>query len=227
MTGKVDNPNQLLGDLAYESVRKAILSNELGPGERVSEYKVAKWLNISRTPAREGLRRLESDGLLQYHPRRGLVVATINDKAFEELYAVRELLEGAAAAMAARNAKESELSELKHLVELEARMLDDPARMYTNNRSFHGAIYEAAHNQFLRKFLFLMADIVSAYRGVSTLHDETRRKEVVVEHRKLYDAIAARDEDLAKSIAVQHVRNAFRARVKVRRDAEKQDRKQA
>ena len=215
MIKKVNDANLLLGDLAYESVREAILANDLKPGERVSEYKVAEWLGISRTPAREGLRRLENEGLLSQHPRRGLVVASIDDNAVQELYAVRQLLEGAAAAMAAKQATDAEVATLQHLVEAEARITEDPQQMYEHNRAFHEVIYRAAHNQLLLKFLLLTADTLTAYRNVSTLVIKERRDQVVAEHRELSDAIARRDEAAAKEIAVRHVQNALRARTKV------------
>ena len=87
--------NLLLGDVAYAAIRDAIVADELKPGDRVSEYKVAEWLKISRTPAREGLRRLEAEGFLTAVPRRGLVVSSVDDDAIYELYAAREVLEGA------------------------------------------------------------------------------------------------------------------------------------
>ncbi|WP_179283196.1 GntR family transcriptional regulator [Bordetella genomosp. 9] len=216
MTRKPYDSNLLLGDVAYESVREAILANDLKPGDRVSEYKVAEWLGISRTPAREGLRRLENEGLLTQHPRRGLVVASIDDDAVQELYAVRELLEGAAAASAAKRATEAEIATLKHLVDHEAGIRDEPEQMYEHNRTFHDVVYRAAHNQFLLKFLLITADTLSAYRNVSTLVIEERRAQVVAEHRELYEAIAARDEAGARAVAARHVQNALHARTRVR-----------
>jgi DNA-binding GntR family transcriptional regulator len=215
MIKKIHDSNQLLGDVAYEAVREAILSNNLKPGDRVSEYKVAEWLGISRTPAREGLRRLEDKGLLTQHPRRGLVVASIDDDALQELYAVRELLEGAAAAMAAKRATEAEIATLQHLVEAEERIRDEPEQMYEHNRTFHDVIYRATHNQFLLKFLLITADTLSAYRNISTLVIEERRDEVVAEHRELCDAIARRDEAQARATATRHVQNALRARTRL------------
>jgi DNA-binding GntR family transcriptional regulator len=210
--GQVHDSNLLLGDVAYEAVREAILANDLKPGDRVSEYKVAEWLGISRTPAREGLRRLENEGLLTQHPRRGLVVASMDDDAMQELYAVRELLEGAAAAMAARRATDAEVATLRHLVESEERIREQPEQMYEHNRTFHDLIYRSTHNQFLLKFLLITADTLSAYRNISTLVIKDRRDQVVAEHRELYDAIASRDEELARAVAARHVRNALRAR---------------
>lgn len=216
MIKKVNDANLLLGDVAYESVREAIVANDLKPGERVSEYKVAEWLGISRTPAREGLRRLENEGLLTQHPRRGLVVASIDDDAVQELYAMRQLLEGSAAAMAAKNATDGEIATLQHLVLAEAQIGDDIQRMYEHNRTFHEVVYRAAHNQFLLKFLLLTADILSAYRNLSSLVMKDRRDEVLKEHRELVEAIARRDEPGAQAAAVHHVQNALRARNKVR-----------
>lgn len=218
MIKKVSGANLLLGDVAYESVREAILANELKPGERVSEYKVAEWLGISRTPAREGLRRLESEGLLRQHPRRGMVVASIDDNALQELYAVRQLLEGGAAAMAARHATDAEIETLLHLSQAEAGFSDDPRRMFEHNRTFHNVVYHAAHNQLLLKFLLQTADTLAAYRNVSTLVIKDRREEVVAEHRELSEAIARRDAEAAQEIAVRHVRNALRARTRLQHE---------
>lgn len=216
MIKKVHDAQALLGDVAYDAVRKAILTNEFKPGDRISEYKVAAWLGISRTPAREGLRRLESEGLLSAHPRRGLVVASVDDDAFEQLYAVRELLEGAAAAAAAINASESDISMLQHMVEAEADMVNDPELMHEHNLEFHGLIYRAARNKFLLKFLESTADTLSAYRHLSTLLLPERRHQVIAEHRELCEAIAQRDSALAQAVAVRHVQNALRMRIKVR-----------
>ena len=215
MIKKVQDSNLLLGEAAYESVRKAIVSNDLKPGDRVSEYKVAEWLGISRTPAREGLRRLENEGLLTQHPRRGLVVASIDDTAVQELYAVRELLESEAAAQAARNATAAEIATLEHLVQAEAALRNKPEQMYEHNRIFHDQIYRAAHNRFLLKFLLLTADTLSTYRNVSTRVFKERRDEVLAEHRELCDAIARHDDAAARAIATRHVQNALRARTRV------------
>jgi DNA-binding GntR family transcriptional regulator len=215
MIKKVQTSNLLLGETAYESVREAILANVLKPGDRVSEYKVAEWLGISRTPAREGLRRLENEGLLEQHPRRGLVVASIDDAAVQELYAARQLLESEAAAQAALHATDAEIATLRHLVEIEASLSDKPEQMYEHNRSFHEQVYRAAHNRFLLKFLMLTADTLSTYRNVSTLVFKERRDEVLAEHRELCEAIARRDDAAARAIATNHVKNALRARMRV------------
>lgn len=214
---KKPTSNLLLGDLAYQSVLEAITSNKMKPGDRLSEHMVADWLKISRTPAREGLRRLEGEGLLIAHPRRGLVVASLDESAIHELYSAREVIESTVAAMAARFATDAEISSLQHMVEVEVDLLDAPEKMFAHNRVFHQLISEAARNRYLVKFLQTILDTSSAYRQASTLVNLPRRQEVLVEHRALVNAIALHDEGAARAAALQHVQGALRARVAVQR----------
>jgi DNA-binding GntR family transcriptional regulator len=207
--------NLLLGDVAYAAIRDAIVANELKPGDRLSEYKVADWLKISRTPAREGLRRLEAEGFLTAVPRRGLVVASVDDDAIYELYAAREVLEGGVAAMAARNATDAEIAALEQMVAAEAAMTDSPEMMFEHNRLFHRFIYRAARNRYLTKYLQSMYDTLTALRSISTMRIAARRDAVLVEHRTLCMAIARRDEAAASRAAVDHVRAALRARMQI------------
>jgi DNA-binding GntR family transcriptional regulator len=212
---KPHDSNLLLGDVAYSAVRDAIVANQLKPGDRVSEYKVAEWLKISRTPAREGLRRLEAEGFLTLVPRRGLVVASVDDDALYELYAAREVLEGGAAAMAARNATDAEIAALQQMVAAEGAMTDSPQMMFEHNRLFHQFIYRAARNRYLTKYLQSIYDTLAAHRSISTMRIAARREEVLVEHRALAAAIGKRDETEARRIAVEHVRAALRARMQI------------
>ena len=216
---KPHDSNVLLGDFAYSAVRDAILANELKPGDRVSEYKVAEWLKISRTPAREGLRRLETEGFLTSVPRRGLVVASVDDEALYELYAVREVLEGGAAAMAARNATDAEIAALQQMVAAESAMTDSAEMMFEHNRLFHQFIYRAARNRYLTKYLQSIYDTLAATRSISTMRIAARRQAVIAEHRALAAAIARRDEAAASRAAVEHVRAALRARMAIHHES--------
>src|SRR5512146_1226118 len=81
----------------YRKLRNAIYEGHFKPGDRVMEIEIAEWLKVSRTPVRDAIRRLESDGMLQHEPRNGLVVARLDQQAVMELYVMREILEGTAA----------------------------------------------------------------------------------------------------------------------------------
>lgn len=203
-----------LAQQAYDAVRDAIESGELGPGDRVSEYRIAEWLTISRTPAREGLLRLEAEGLLAYQPRRGLVVASIDDDALKELFLTREVLERALGGMAALNASRPEIDAIVRLSAAEAEMVDDRSRMYEHNKVFHHHVRLAAHNRYLLKYSMTLDDVVAADRRGSSLIDPERRKAVLLEHRNIAEAIADRNVEKAQEYAAAHIRAAYEARVK-------------
>jgi DNA-binding GntR family transcriptional regulator len=205
----------LLGEVAYKAVRDAIVANKLKPGDRISEYKVAEWLKISRTPAREGLRKLEAEGFLTATPRRGLVVASVDEEAIYELYAAREILEGGAAALAARNATDAELAALEQMVAAEAAMKDSAEMMFEQNRLFHRFIYRMARNRYLTRFLQSLYDTLTAHRSISTMQVPARREAVLHEHRALCDALKRRDEAAASRAAADHVRAALRVRMQI------------
>lgn len=204
-----------LAQRAYDALRDAIEKGALAPGDRVSEYKVAEWLEISRTPAREGLQRLEAEGLLAYHARRGLIVATIDRDALHELFLAREVIESALARYASHNGSGPELMGILAHCELEPELIDDREKMYEHNKVFHDLIRRAAHNRYLSKFSVQIDDVVSADRRGSSLISPERRSAVIEEHRRLSEAIAARDGEKAAKAASDHVKAAYLARLKV------------
>lgn len=203
-----------LAQRAYEAVRDAIEQGDLSPGDRVSEYRVADWLKISRTPAREGLQRLETEGLLTYRPRRGLVVATMDDESLKELFYSREIVESALAMLAANNGSGPEIATILRHAEAEAEMVADRERMYQHNRMFHELIRRAAHNRYLSKFSNTIDDVVAADRRGSSLIDPERRVAVIEEHKRLATAIAERRSSDAGEAAAGHVRAAYAARLR-------------
>src|SRR5687767_14246238 len=109
---------------AYRRLRDAIRDGTLKPGQRLMEIEVADWLNVSRTPVRDAIRRLEAEGMLAHAPRNGIVVATLDRQAVMELYVMREVLEGTAARLCARHASDMEVLELQELVTRERDMQD-------------------------------------------------------------------------------------------------------
>lgn len=210
-----------LAQQAYDAVRSAIEAGTLEPGTRVSEYRVAELLSVSRTPAREALQRLEAEGLLANHPRRGLVVVSVDAEALRELYYTRSILEGALAEQAALNASRPEIAGILRLCDSEAEMLGDSDKMHAHNKEFHEQIRQAAHNRYLRKISASVSDIVASDRKGSTLLVPERQREVIIEHRALAEAIAARDATAAAEAARRHVQGAYVARQKLRLSEEK------
>jgi DNA-binding GntR family transcriptional regulator len=180
------------------------------------EIELASWLGVSRTPTRHALSRLELEGLLTLKPRTGLVVASLDDDAMDELYEMRSVLEGAAAAMAARHASARDLDTLVAMVEKETALPPDPVMRYRHNLSFHSAIYAAAHNRFLMKSLHALNDAI-ALLGPTTMAAEGRLEDAASEHRGIVDAIASQDPARAEQEARTHVLKALGLRRAMRR----------
>lgn len=201
------------GELVYRKLRQAIERGELKPGERVMEVEVAAWLDVSRTPVREGLRRLEAEGMLTLEPRVGLVVASISRQAMLELYVMREVLEGTSARLCARHASDAEVQELGELIAREERLQDDYEALARLNRQFHDAIHRGAHNRYLKKSLDAVNDSMWLL-GKSQMLLPDRAKLARKEHAALYAAIRGRDADAAEAAARRHVRSAQQQRLK-------------
>src|SRR4051794_463256 len=154
-------------DFVYESLRDAIADGRIPGGERVREEDVARNLGVSRTPVREALQRLQQRGLLEPGPARGFMVVELGHDEVIELYAMRETLEGLAARFAARHATSAEIAALYDLQEQLRSAEGDPERHGMLDRSFHQAIYEAAHNRYLMKTLESLQDSFALLRSAT------------------------------------------------------------
>jgi DNA-binding GntR family transcriptional regulator len=197
----------------YRKLRSAIEQGDWAPGQRVMEIEVAEWLNLSRTPVRDAIRRLEREGLLQHEPHNGLVVARLDRQAVMELYVMREALEGMAARLCARHASDIEVQSLLDLVEHERGLSGDAEGAARHNRRFHEAIHRGAHNRYLEKSLAAVNDSMWLLGKPLMLLPE-RAQTAVREHAELAAAIMRRDPDAAENAARAHVRAAQRERLK-------------
>jgi len=202
------------GEIAYARLKEAIQAGELKPGQRIREIEMAARLSMSRTPVREALRRLEADGLLTFAPYRGMVIAELDHQAVMELYQMREVLEGTAAALAARHASEAEIAVLRDIMAGDPGDDADPFRLAQHNRQFHGALYRGAHNRYLLKTLNVLRDAM-ALLGMTTLSLTGRSDTAREEHAAIVAAVEARDPAVAEQAARAHIRAAQRARIRL------------
>lgn len=201
-------------DFVQEKIREAIQAGRYAPGARIRETEVAEWLEVSRTPVREALRRLESEGILTFVSWRGVVVAELDRQQVAELYAMREILEGAAAGLAARHIGEAEIDLLEQLLERAAETGDDAEKCAALNRKFHEVIYAAAHNRYLVQTLNTLRNALALLRG-TTFALEGRAEAAQREHRAILKAIEARDAKAAERTARDHIKQAGRARLRL------------
>lgn len=197
---------------AYRALRDAIVAGRLRPGERIVEDRVCSELGISRSPLREALRKLEGEGLVSILPRRGAVVTELSDRDGMDLFAVREVLEGLAAGLAAQHITSDELAELEDVCVAMENCIRarDMAAVVELNTQFHQLITKASRNRWIREF---MASIRAQMRRVyrSSIEVPSRAPGSLAEHRLILEALMRGDAPRAESLARQHVQRAREA----------------
>lgn len=197
----------------YDSFIHGLQTGQYRPGDRIRAEDLAQAFSVSRTPVREALSRLQERGLLEMTPS-GLAVSQLSRQRVIELYAIRELLEGAAARLAAQHASPSDIYSMRHYAGEFEKAGDDPARAAHLNRVLHTQIYDAAHNRYLLEMLNNLHDTLMIVVG-TTFEVEGRHAQAIVEHREILDAIERRDLDLADRLAREHITCARDARLKL------------
>jgi DNA-binding GntR family transcriptional regulator len=202
-----------LGQKAYQALVQALEDGSLAPDSRVVEGELASRLNMSRTPLREALQRLESEGLLIHEPRRGLVISRLTQEKVVELYRMREVLEGAAAAFAAQHASPVEIEVLQQMCRHELEVMSDPVAGGRHNRQLHQSIFRSAHNSYLLRNISTLTSSM-ALLGNYTRHVKGRAEQAAKEHSDIVAAIASRNVQHAEEVARAHVRAAQEARLK-------------
>lgn len=204
------------GEVAYHRLHEAIRTGHFRPGDRLREIDVASQLALSRTPVREALRKLESDGIVEHRPRIGAVIRTLSTPEVVELYEMRLVLERTAAEMAAKHASAAEIDVLIDLnAQIEASG-HDPQAAAALNQDFHRCIYMATRNRFLLESARALNNALMLL-GPTTLDDAARIKMVSAQHAQIIKAISAGDQAAAGAAADIHLQTSLRHRLKVMR----------
>ncbi len=209
-------------EAVYRALRHGIVHGDLAPGAPLRSDALATELMVSRTPVREALRKLEAEGLVAHAGAR-LVVRAFSEQDLNELFYVREALEGMAARLAAENATPAELAQIGELIEdMEAACeRGDVGGFRRLAGEFHQAIYRASHNSRLLEASQSLLDHVRQIQS-STLYGAGRPAQALDEHRRLLDAIAARDGDRAEELARAHRRKTLALRKEMLREQRRQ-----
>lgn len=196
---------------AYRFIIDAIKEGSLTPGTRIREVELAERTGLSRTPVREALNRLQLEGLVANDPARGTIITELDHGMVSELYAMREVLEGTAAGLAAQHASEVEIAFLREISERDAR-LSETRDLVKNNKLFHSTLYRCGHNRYLLKMLHSLQESMMLL-GRSTLAKPGRAETARSEHRAIIDALEARDPEAAERHARSHIREAYKVRL--------------
>lgn len=190
-------------------MKAAILSLGLRPGEQVRPEELAEQLAISRTPIREALLRLETDGLVRVEPRVGFFVADVTAADLVELFELRELLEGYAAERAATALTADDLTTVDRLLADAARAVDggDLERFQETEVAFHDLVVERAGNRRLLAVMATLRDLTYRQRMLSlTVPENVSRS--LQEHRDVATALHAGDGPAARVRMAAHLRAA-------------------
>jgi DNA-binding GntR family transcriptional regulator len=203
------------GEHAYLHLVEAIQSGRLRSGDRLREIELAAWLGSSRTPVREALHRLATEGMVVRDAVRGMIIAEFDPSSISELYEMREAVEATAAGLAARHASDVEIAALREFGEMERKIVEgDLVALTRNNRAFHDAIYRSAHNRYLLKISSSLKQSMIIL-GQTTLSVAGRSKGAIAEHHAIIDAVERRDPKAAEEAARTHMRAAYRARLRL------------
>jgi len=206
-------------DVVYNALHEAIIMSILPAGQWLGEVQLARLFEVSRTPVREAILRLEANHLAVRIPRRGLVVSKITPQETIDVYVVREVIDGLAAALAAEMATPAEISNLEGFNEEFARAAEagDLAALAETNLHFHEAIAAASRNALLLSFVKRIHRLVRRFSTTTFAHPG-RASEAVAAHRSLVHAIAEHDSERARSIAMKDMAVARRIRVSMLQD---------
>ncbi len=200
--------NLPLRDEVFAYLRSGILKGELPYGTKLMEKKLADELGVSRTPVREALRMLQTEGLVIIKHGRGTFVSDISVEDIKDVLEVRASLEELAVRLCCNRIGEDEM---KHLIDVHEKFLDavetgDIADIIKYDIDFHSAIYDSTKNKKLITLIKNMSDQIYRFR-VSYIKQMEDYSPLAEEHKKIVRAIANNDASIAKEIAKEHIEN--------------------
>lgn len=197
-----------LAEQVFDRLENDILIGKYQRGEVLTELKLVSDLGVSRTPVREALHRLEQEHVIEI-TSKGILILGVTENDLEDIFAIRLRIEGMASAFAARNMNADQLAELKEMLELQEFYVgkQDPERIKTMDSKFHQLIYRYCGSAVLNDTLLPLHKKVQKYRRVS-VEDNARAQQSAREHRAIFEAIEARNEELAEKYTTEHIANA-------------------
>ncbi len=209
-------PTALYQEVA-ERLRQRIFSHELTPGTWIDEQKLAEQYGISRTPMREALKVLASEGLVTLKPRRGCYVTEISERDLDDVFPIMALLEGRCAAEAVKKARATDIANLQAIhAELEdSASANNIDGFFEANQQFHKVIQELADNRWLLSMIQDLRKVLKLSR-LHSLSLQGRLQQSLDEHRAIMAAIEARDTTKAEKLMHDHLLSGREALAKMK-----------
>ncbi|MFC0270474.1 GntR family transcriptional regulator [Metabacillus herbersteinensis] len=200
----------------YEKIKSDIISGEYRPGQRLLEKELTETLEVSRTPIRDALVRLQEEGLVIIKPHRGVFVRKLTRKDIQDHYQTRAVLEGLGAKLAAINVTDDGKDIFRNFVVKMETILATEAKVKgfksiaEVNDEFHSYIFSVADNAVLDKMRRTLASPIALIRSTSWINQE-RKHEVYQEHLEITEAIINQIPLLAQERAEAHIYKAWKS----------------
>ncbi|QIN78510.1 FCD domain-containing protein [Rubrobacter marinus] len=192
-------------DWVYHALLEAIVRGGLRPGAWLSETSLATQLEVSRTPLREALQRLQSDLLIERGQNGKLYVRGLSEKEARDLYAVRASLEELTVEEAAANMTVAKLATLEEILERMRSAVDRVEEVAEGGRDFHDVLLEIAENEITSWTLGQLKPHIDRYRFLSTRTSQERGMQAVREHEEIYESLRDGNVEAAKSCMRRHI----------------------
>ncbi len=204
--------NRRLVDAVYEALRELILARSVSPGDRLDVDLLAARMKVSRTPVKDALARLASEGLVAVVPRRGTFVQRLTARDVAETFDIRAALEGLAAERIALSIGDREVAELRRMLDDLTERTLDPEAHWLLNATFHRRLVDLVGSQRLAAMyaeLQAHLQIARLHRGSGDWHSRAGRE--AVEHLAIVDALERHDPVAARAAVISHIERAKRS----------------
>ena len=195
---------QSLTTKVYNHIRNGILDGSYKDGDFLVETRLAEELEVSRTPIREALKQLELEGLVVSIPNRGSMVQAISENDIDDIFTIRQILEGIT------QEQMDSLTEKLELMEFYTKK-GDANQLTRLDNEFHDIIYKASDSRMLKHILGSLHQNIRRAR-TSNLNLPARSNESLEEHRAIFAAMEAKDALAAKKAMEEHIKNAHSAK---------------
>ena len=193
-------------EIAYDVLKKAIITGEIPAGERIVETEYADRLHISRTPLREALRKLERDGLVEYVMRRGVIVHAFTTEDVDQIYTIRNSLEMLTLPYIIENATAEDIASLREkLAEMDKlQEKDDVEGLSPLAREFHAQLTSISQQKRILRVIEGQDEYIRRFSAMA-IRQENRRTEAHEEHHQLVDYVEAKDLDHFRELMQHHI----------------------
>jgi len=205
-----------LSEQIQRELKEDILSGNLVPGQRLGIEDLALRWDVSSTPVRDAIKRLETAGLVRVAPRRGVFVSTLDQRTFKHVFDLRIALECLAAESAAALIPGDEIQRILTLYQEAGRQFErtgDDSLLVEHDSMVHDLIIRYCDNPKLVEIMQGLYDLIEWARNTVAKRDPNSYIQALPEHLQILEALKARDPDAAQTALRTHLRNAFESTI--------------